>query len=735
MTIRVRGPRFAALLTASALTAAPTWLAAQPTNPAPENKPAPIETRALLKSLEEQGKRYAQARKSLARGKPDGALKILKTPSGELLRDREELLRGDALLALRQSVAARDAYLRAQELAANDLVRLRALRGLVNVYGQIGQREKQLEAIEALLADRTITRRPTLMLERASVLARLGRGKEAAEAAWRVMLDYPTARAAVDAEQLLVRLRQRGIAAPVSSNRVELARIENVLRSGDLARAEKMLDELKGRAPELAANVALARAEIFKRKKQRTEEIEVLKGLYATPDLEPALTMEVLDRLGRAAMAVGDDPTAIRYFDELAERFPKSSKSAEAEYLAAWLPYNARQYSVATQRFLDFAERFKKWRRRPEALWFAGWSAYLGGDFALARRAFAQLLEQHPSSDMALWAHYWTGRIREQSNDRGGAASAYRNVLRIAPLSYMASLASVRLESLGEKVVMVPPREAKPASLVQVLELLGAERPSGVDRGIALHKGGVVNEALEELEAAHTELAKISDTRGRVMVAEMLDSLGAHHEAFLFATRITAGGADLITGEPYAWRAWRLAYPKAFWAEVQRAAEAHDVDPLFVLSIMRTESHFRPTARSPVGARGLMQLMPATAQRIGKVASGGRAHAVRFGAPESNIWLGAWYLKQLLLRYDGQVALAAGAYNAGPGAMDRWVAEGAKKDLDAFVENISYRETRQYIRRVLETYQIYRRLDAAPNLDLAWQVKTDLPKRADTVSF
>lgn len=701
----------------------------------------PIDAKTLLKDVEAAGRRYADARKLLGRGRPEEALRVLKQPlklsaSGDpsLLADREALLRGDALLALGQKIPARDAYLEGHDNAKNNDVKLRASRGLANVYGQLGEREKQLAVIEELLAVRNIGRRPSLMLERAAVLARLGRSKDAAEAAWRVVLDYPSGHVSREAQDLLERLRKKGVALPVGSNRLELVRIQNMTRSLELARAEKALSELEKRAPELKDSIALERAEIFRRQKQRDQEIAALKKLYADPSLDKTLQIEVLDRLGRASMNINDDPQAMKWFDTLAEKFPKSSKAAEAQFLAAWLPYNAKQFDVAAQRFLDFAEKYRKFKRRSEALWFAGWSAYLAGNDALARRSFEQLLEEHPASDMALWAHYWMGRIRERSGDVEGARTSYRNVLRIAPLAYQAGWASGRLEKLGEKVVLKAPPSEKPATLEQVLVMLGEERPQGVDRGIALHRNALEAEAVEELEAVNSDLAKIRDTRGLVMIAEMLHSLGAHHQAFRMASRITASGADLITGEPYAWRAWRLAYPKAFMDEVQRAAEAHDIDPLMILSIMRTESHFRPWVRSPVGARGLMQVMPGTAKQIGKTAPGGRVHAARYTTPESNVWLGAWYLKQLLNRYDGQLALAAGAYNAGPGAMDRWVALGANMELDAFIETVSYRETRMYIRRVLETYQIYRRLDAAPNVDLLTVVKPTKPA-PDSVSF
>ncbi|MFO0727414.1 MAG: transglycosylase SLT domain-containing protein [Myxococcota bacterium] len=707
----------------------------RPSEPRPETqKLEPPEARALLKDLEAAGKVYGDAKKALGRGKPDEALRLLKKSKSELLADREALLRGDALLALGQKGAAEEAYRFAHEKGEIDAVKLRAARGLANVYGQLQNKEAQLASLEELLEVRGVMRRPQIMLERAEVLLKLGRTKEAIDAALRVASEYPSYKVAGDARAMVERLTKKGSVPEASTGRVELARIQNLIRSGETSKAKSALDELEKKSPEMRASIGLTRADAFSKDRDRLGEIGALKALLE-PEPDKETLREVLDRLGRTYMAIDMNDDAIHWFDVLKDRFPHSKKTVEAQFLAAWLPYNSGQYLAAADRFLKFASEYKKWHRRPEALWFAGWSAYLGHEDALARRAFAQLLEEHPQSDMALFAHYWTGRIKERAGEIDDARTSYRNVLRMAPLSYQAAWAEARLDKLGERVAMEAPKTDRPASLEQTLCMLGTKRPRSVDRGIALQRGNVDDEAYEELDAASEALADVKDTRGRVMIAEMLAALGAHNQAFRMASRITAGGADLLAGEPYAWRAWRLAFPKAFEDEVKRASEAHGIDPLLVLSIMRTESVFQPGAKSPVGARGLMQLMPGTAKRIGQLAEGGKAHASRFVEPESNIWLGAWYLKQLLDRYDGQIALAAGAYNAGPGAMDRWVENGRNMELDAFIETVNYRETRQYIRRVLETYQIYRRLDAAPGVDLAWVVNDKIPKRDSSVAF
>jgi soluble lytic murein transglycosylase len=123
---------------------------------------------------------------------------------------------------------------------------------------------------------------------------------------------------------------------------------------------------------------------------------------------------------------------------------------------------------------------------------------------------------------------------------------------------------------------------------------------------------------------------------------------------------------------------------------------------------MREESNFRPKVDSPVGARGLMQIMPRTGKLIAQ-----RKRIEDFDVddlyrPSVNTLFGGWYLRELVVKFNGQLPLAVSGYNAGPGAVERWLRNKGNLDLDEFVEEIPYKETRNYCKRVLQTYGIYR---------------------------
>ena len=146
------------------------------------------------------------------------------------------------------------------------------------------------------------------------------------------------------------------------------------------------------------------------------------------------------------------------------------------------------------------------------------------------------------------------------------------------------------------------------------------------------------------------------------------------------------------------------------------------VPEALLYGVMRQESGFRPRVSSPAGANGLMQVIVPTAERVARDL-GDPFDASLLDDPGPNVRLGAVYLKKLLETFGGNVPLAAGAYNAGPVAVRRWMDGAAELPVDIFVARIPYAETLDYVERVVSNYARYRYLEggesAVPRLDLA----------------
>ena len=142
---------------------------------------------------------------------------------------------------------------------------------------------------------------------------------------------------------------------------------------------------------------------------------------------------------------------------------------------------------------------------------------------------------------------------------------------------------------------------------------------------------------------------------------------------------------------------------------IRQQAGDKGLDPALIAGVIFAESHFRDQT-SAVGAKGLMQLMPETADYIAQKSGGTAFEQGDLATPQVNIAYGSWYLRHLLDKYEGREVLALAAYNAGQGNVDAWVAEaGARGERFRAADHIPFPETRDYVKKVLAAREDYRR--------------------------
>jgi peptidoglycan lytic transglycosylase len=197
----------------------------------------------------------------------------------------------------------------------------------------------------------------------------------------------------------------------------------------------------------------------------------------------------------------------------------------------------------------------------------------------------------------------------------------------------------------------------------------------------------------EEDRLAHSEWYKVlQDTEAadqKQALAQVASQQGWHSLAISAAAKAEA------------WDALDLRFPTPYEDSFSHYASLQRVPSTELMAIARRESAFFPGARSPVGARGLMQIMPATGQQV--ASSIGRPHTrAELYEVEHNILLGSAYYRQLLDRFDGNRVYALAAYNAGPHRVDRWQHKsGEGVPVEVWIETIPYKETRNYVKNVL----------------------------------
>jgi soluble lytic murein transglycosylase len=278
---------------------------------------------------------------------------------------------------------------------------------------------------------------------------------------------------------------------------------------------------------------------------------------------------------------------------------------------------------------------------------------------------------------------YLEGRLRALTGDAAGAERAWQEAAKQP--NFYGFLAADRI---GAPYALCPLATPDDATLSRQV----AATPA-LQRAFDLHQIG--HDAWAEAEWA-SALADFTPLQ-RVMAVALAQHVGWYDRA-VFA---------LGQQNPEELRLYTLRFPIAHERSIARAAARHALDPAWINAEIRAESLFDPEARSRADARGLMQVLPGTGAQLaaseGLPWLGGDS---LFDA-DTNIALGSAYLRQLLDRYDGRPWLAIASYNAGPAPVARWQAARPGLDPDLWIETIGYRETREYVPRVLAFSVLY----------------------------
>jgi len=372
--------------------------------------------------------------------------------------------------------------------------------------------------------------------------------------------------------------------------------------------------------------------------------------------------------------------------------------AAEALWMRARALEDAQRPADATAVFRTLATKYPKREIAGAALWRLGWNAYLKGDAREAAQHWGKLVDATGNRPYRLGALYWRARATEEGRNRAAAAPLYAQVITEAPRSYYGLLALARTGAARGAARPSPVTlPADPAEAV-------ADDP-GFARVDLLRRLGLVESALEELEEV------VQQATGDTVRLYGFSSAYVRDERYHMALRIFRRHfASMATTDPALPRAfWEMLYPFGWRSEVTAAAQRAGLDPFLVAALVREESSYHPRALSRAGARGLMQLMPATARPMAEHRGLAFAGGELLDDPGANIEIGTAFLAGLLREFkDPRLALAA--YNAGPSRVRQWWQTRRTSDIEAFVEQIPFDETRQYVKRVMFSWDEYRRL-------------------------
>jgi len=624
--------------------------------------------------------------------RPQEALAELTHPDIELtlLRDHASLAAARALEMLGRTSEAAAAAMAAANDAAS-AVACDALPKAAELFTRAGQKEQAALALEAAAtacpeaAPKALAALGALRLER-------GERAQAADAFDRLDRDYPLS---AEARQARARLAVLASALPASAPderaRRLLARGSALLAAGRSAEALESLRQVQlASLPKDEADLArvrLGRA-LIARGRRSEGRAQLVKLEAASPHAAEAayrLADEAARRTRTAApyVAVADrhpgtawgeeallslanyyqkdalDEGALPWWRRLVAEYPDGRYAERAAWRAGWGDYQAHRFEEAAQTFEATARRRPPGAATPGLLYWAGRSRLALGQQPEARQLFAETVERYKHA-------YHGMRAQEALARMGGGAPA-------------AAAADPGPQSPDP---LLPEPRARRAHQLLLIERL--------------------DEAASELRLLPAEpkvlatLAWVDWRRGRFRPA--ITTMKRAYPSWVSAE------GDRLPRE-----VWQVLYPIRYDQALLSAAREDGLDPALVAALILQESSFDAAALSRAGARGLMQVMPATGRTIAR-AKGVRFKRAALNDPETSLDFGTHYLRQMSERFGGAVEKVLAAYNAGPHRVDAWTGLRGEQSAEEFTETIPFSETRGYVMIVLANREQYRRL-------------------------
>ena len=388
----------------------------------------------------------------------------------------------------------------------------------------------------------------------------------------------------------------------------------------------------------------------------------------------------------RALLALGRREPARAALRDITVKFPTDTSAASALMLLADLASDDNRDSDARATYASVVKRFPRARHAPVALFRSGLIAYVQGDYKTASAELDSVATLYPKADDALASMYWGGRAWRVRGDTAASNSRWRALIAKEGGSYYSVQSAKRL---GVPLLQDKSLEN---NYPKVAEVDRAARRISI-----LKDFGMDTEAKFEYDRLYADASRDSSR----IVATAAALAGTDQ-----STRsITLGRQAVEKFGPSA-QNYRLVYPVLERETLIESSKENGLDPVLVASLIRQESNFNPGATSPVGARGLMQLMPPVGRTIAQSKRIPNYSDSALWNAAINIRLGTAHLSSLFRR-TSNIERVLAAYNAGESRVTRWLQKAGASDPEIFIERIPFVETRDYVRAIVRNRAFY----------------------------
>jgi soluble lytic murein transglycosylase len=484
--------------------------------------------------------------------------------------------------------------------------------------------------------------------------------------------------------------------------------------------------------------------------------VDILTDYLADPANAQSAPAELFFLLGKAQRGQNELQAAIDTFGRIQQQYPADPIASSAAFEQAQTYAQAGNASQAVAIYSALVTAYPGSPEAPGALLKAAEVSHDSGNQEQALTLYDQLGQQYPNSDEAKQGLFeagmslraadparaaqflaragnaegfiWDGKVLQQGGNADGARQAWEQAQAAEPGTFFAlrgcELASGR-DSLSmlplspQKVSEIPDRAAAAQWVSQAFNLPGVSADLSpelaanpiLQRGVELWMVGMWDEARGEFDALHKQVR--SNPAALLQLAFYYQTIPVYRSSIFAATRLIFSSNQPLFSIPQG--ILRLAYPVYYGDLLTRLAGENNLDPLLVAALVRQESSFDPTNVSVADARGLMQLVPTTAQDVANQLAWPDYKLDDLLRPMVNLAFGTHYLSAMTAFQGGSAVGALLSYNAGPGAAQSWLSD-AGGDLDVLYQVIDFAETKTYLDVIYVNHFIYQYLytDNAP---------------------
>jgi len=450
------------------------------------------------------------------------------------------------------------------------------------------------------------------------------------------------------------------------------------------------------------------------------------RALYYKKDYKEAISQcnEIISRfptsdiitkvhyfLANSIFASGERYSAIEKYNKIITQYPESSYARESYLRLAECYFQLNEPEKGIFQWKQVIEKYTDSDQAMNALWNLGRYYTKNNNNSEALEAYRLLAERFSKSSLGDDALYWRGKTLQKMGLEEEARVIYEKLLREYPLSYYTERITKQRDDLNFVGLIFASKKKDFTNLEEFLlkyakieekgqlSLLKAE----LFEEISFYKESIIElkGTLNYYPGNIFLLFKLSD-----VYKKNLDYYNSLNYSEIFFNYLVDN--QQLDGLPF--ELWESLYPICFEDIIREYALKYEIDPLLVMAMIREESRFNSWNESAAGARGLMQIIFSTAEWIAP-----KINIIDFNdemlfSPKVNINLGCWYIHYLKEKFSNDYILMISGYNAGPGITDQWLERYDQSDLDNFVENIPYAETREHIKKVMKSYQMYKRL-------------------------